>query len=815
MVNTHLIYRLAGLVFIVLLSFACSPTRRLQENEILLTKNIVKQEGENRKEKDDISNYIQLKPNTRVFGLFRFHLQVYNIPNPNRLAKRKQKQLEKLAIKNDSIQAYNDRLPEGAKLKKFKKEHILFGEWLQKIGEQPVLLDTYKVEKSTQQLELYAQNKGFLRAQVRDSVVVKKKKAKVYYIINRGPLYFVDSIAYDIPNPSLDYYHVQSKVLLKKGMRYDVNILDKERDRLTQLYRNKGYYLFKKEYIRYEADSLKSPLHISIKLQVLNPNISYNEGDSIRFIKEHRRFRISDIHVITNYQLGKVTEIQQEFKPPKSDYIFHYGNKLLYNYKILSRCIFFSRGSLYSVTDEEKTERSFADLRNFKYINMRFIPRIDEKSENDWLDGYIELTPTARQSIGVDLQGTNTEGNLGVSAGISYQNKNIFRGAEILDFRVNAGLEIQVIQGDSSIIKDSKNPFNTIEFGAQLSLLMPRFLLPIRISSVPKWVKPKTRITFSFNYQQRPDYSRFISSFIFGYEWNQSINRTDILIRHAYNPIELSLISIDPDTSFSKYIDNINDQFVRNSFRNHFILAGSYTFLFNNQQVSKHKDFIFFRFNAQLGGNLLNLISIIGKDEPIDDYHTVFGIRYAQYVRGEADLRYYKSSNPRHVLAFRLFAGVGFPYGNSKVLPFEKSFFIGGANDLRAWLPRTLGPGSYSGLDSGRVDQVGDVKLLTSVEYRFKIWRFLEAALFADAGNIWLIKADNDRPNGEFKFNRFYEEFALGAGAGIRLNLGFFIFRVDLAVPLRDPTKPLGERWVITKFTADKLRLNIGIGYPF
>ncbi|MBE2246748.1 MAG: BamA/TamA family outer membrane protein [Candidatus Competibacteraceae bacterium] len=809
------IYFSIGILIAVLGLFSCSPTRRLHENEYLLTRNIIIQEGENKKEKDEIGEYVQQKPNTKVFGLFRFHLQVYNIPNPSRLTTRKERQREKIALKNDSIQAYNDRLPEGAKLKKLKKDKVLFGEWLQKIGEQPVILDSFKTEKSIHQLELYAKTKGFLRAEVRDSVVVKKKKAKVYYIINRGPAYQIDSITYDIPNPSLDYYHERSKSLLKKGMRYDMEILDKERDRLTQIYKDKGYYLFKKEFIRYEADTLQHPLRATIKLQVLDPNISYKDGDSIRTITEHRRFRISDIHVITNYQFGKTADQQQTITPVKSDYTFHYGEKLRYNHKILSRCIHFSRGGMYNLKDEEKTERAFFDLRNFKYINIRYVPRIDNKSENDWLDCYIELTPTARQSFGVDLQGTNTEGNLGVSIGTSYQNKNIFKGAEILDFRINAGLEIQVIQGDSTIIKDSKNPFNTIEIGAQLSLLMPRFLLPIRISSVPKWAKPKTRITFSFNYQQRPDYSRFISSFIFGYEWNQSINRTDVLIRHGYNPIELSLISINPDSSFSKYIDKIQDQFVRNSFRNHFILAGSYTFLFNNQQVSKFKDFIFFRFNAQLGGNLLNLISLVGKDVPIDDYHTVFGIRYAQFVRGEADFRYYKIFNIRHTLAFRFFAGVGLPFGNSKVLPFEKSFFIGGANDLRAWLPRTLGPGSFSGLDSGRVDQVGDIKLLTNIEYRFKIWRFLEAAVFADAGNIWLIRADNDRPNGEFRFDRFYEEFALGAGAGIRLNLGFFIFRLDLAIPLRDPTKPIGERWVVSKLKSDQLRINIGIGYPF
>lgn len=802
-------------VAFVWLATACSPTRRLRENEYLLVRNVVIQEGENKKERDNIRDYIQQKPNTKVLGIFRFYLQLYNLPNPTKLTENKQKQRERIRQQNEKIKIYNSQLELGKKKRKLKKEKILFGEWLQNIGEPPVLLDSFQIEKSKKQMQLYAQSKGFFRATVRDSVVIKGKKAKVFYFVNRGPAYFIDSIQTDIPNPSLDYYASSSKSLLKPGMKYDRDKLDKERERLTTLFRDKGYYLFKKEFIRYEADSLQNPFHMKLKMKILNPDYTYSVGDSLKVINEHRKFMYRNVKIYTNFQFGQRDSVAIE---PKilGNYEFYPKDKLKFKPKILSRSIFFSKWGIFSIRDEEKTKHAFADLRNFRYINIYYVPEITMQGDYDMLDCIIELSPSPKHNLGAELQGTNTEGNLGVSMGLSYQNRNVFKGAEILEFRVNGGMEINVIQGDSTTIKQSgNNPFNTVEAGALLSLITPRFLFPIPVNRIAKWVRPKTRFSFSFNYQQRPDFTRYISGFAFGYEWNQSINRSDVYIKHAYNPVEISVISIDPDSSFIKYIESVNDQFVKNSFRNHFIWGASYTFLFNNQQLSQFKDFIFFRFNAQLGGNLNNLISSIGQDQPVDGYHTIFGIRYAQYLRGEFDIRYYKIFNSKHNLALRAFAGVGIPYGNSLVLPFEKSFFIGGANDLRAWLPRTLGPGSFAGLDSGRVDQVGDIKLLANLEYRFKIYQFLEGALFMDAGNIWLIREDNDRLNGNFVWDRFYREFALGGGAGVRLNLGFFIFRVDVAVPFRDPNKPLAERWVISNLKLNQVRINIGIGYPF
>lgn len=810
---------------ITVLLFSCSPTRRLTENQYLLTANkVVELKKLKKNEKDDIQEYIQQKPNRKVFGFYRFYLQLYNLPNPDKLDS-----LRELREKNTNanLNNWNDTVKTKKKnyfknLKdtirsEYNKTYLMIGEWLQKIGEPPALLDSFKIDKTVDQLTKYAQNKGFFQVKVRDSVVTKNQKAKVYYIIDRGPAYYIDSIKYDVSNSIiLDIIQQnQKKSFLKKGMKYDLGLFDEERERITKILRNQGFFLFRKDFIRFEIDTTLGNQHLQLKLQIKDPELQYlQEGDTLSVTK-HKQFLIRNIYVIPKYQLKEEQYYRDTIK--YKDYQFLFNNKINFNPKVLSQSVFFLKNQFFNTRAEEKTQRGLADLRNFKYIHIRYEPEFSEKTY-DVVDCYIELSPSPKQNLGVELQGTNTEGNLGVSLSSSYQNKNLFKGAEILEFKIMAGAEVQVLQGDSANIDYNKfGPFNTLELGAQLSLVTPRFLFPINISKVKKRARPKTRTTLSVNFQSRPDYDRIVGSLQFGYEWQSTNMANTYSIKHIFNAGEASLIKIWKGDSFASFINQIDDQFVINSFTDHYIQGMSYTFIYSNQDINNPgKSFLFLRANGQIGGNLLNLISFIGKDQPIDGYHTVFGgIRYAQYARMDVDFRFYGKITPAHTIATRAYIGIGVPYGNSTVLPFEKSFFTGGANDLRAWLPRTLGPGSYHDTTTGRVDQIGDIKILVNAEYRFKIYRFIEGAIFADFGNIWLIREDANRPNGNFDFSRFWNEFALGSGVGLRLNFNFFIFRLDVAMPFRDPTKPEGERWVISNLEFKDVRWNIGIGYPF
>jgi outer membrane protein assembly factor BamA len=804
------------IISLIGLGASCSPTRRLMDGEYLLVKNVVVESKPLKKsERDDISDYVLPKTNKKFLGFWRFYLQIYNLPNPDKLALKKEQQLTRLNDKNQKIADYNATVTNPKKYKKYKKEQLLFGEWLQKNGEPPVLLDSVKIKKSKELLTNYAQNKGFFQAWVSDSVVFKKKKATVIYTVHRGPSYYIDTLEYKINHPSIDFY-IQSnlsKSKLKIPMKYDLQKLDEERVRITETLKNSGYYFFVKDYLKYKADTVTNTGEVRMSMKLENPNFSYIQKknglpDTVK-ITEHKKFKINEIYIIPNYQIDS-TNIFSVDTVKYKDYTFIFYNKKNYNPKIISRNIFFEKDQYYSIINEQKTQKALSELRNFKYINISY-KAIHTDDKDDLLNCIINLSPMPKQVLGVEAQGTNTAGNLGLSVATSYVNKNLFKGAEYFEFKFYGGAEVSIVNISNAINNSVLGPFNTFEVGAQASLLANRFLFPIKIDKVPKWVKPKTRFSLAFNFQTRPDYSRTVGSINFGYEWSSS-NR----IKHILNPAEISYVSVLKTDTFAKYINSIGDQFVLNSFISHYIQGASYTFLYNSLELNARKDFIFFRGNLQWAGNILGLVSKIGNDVPdAEGYHTVLGnIRYAQYIRTELDFRYYLHPHKYHSFAFRAFFGIGIPYGNSVVMPFEKAFFIGGSNDLRAFLPRTMGPGAYIDNNVARVDQVGDVKILVNAEYRGKIYRFVEGALFADFGNIWLLRPDAYRPGGEFT-GKFIEELAFGAGAGIRLNFGFFIFRFDVALPFRDPRQPAGSRWVIANLTPKMIQYNVAVGYPF
>jgi outer membrane protein assembly factor BamA len=806
---------------------SCSPTRRLKPNEYLLKKQSIFEAPPSERYADNIGELLSPPPNKKLFGIWRFYLQLHELPNPEKVAQKR----AQLDARRDSLnvrirQKNEHRVKAGKSPKKLKSESPTFNEWLMKIGEAPVILDSSRVERNKKQLQQFLKNHGYFQAQVQDSIVFnpKGKKAEVIYVINRGPAYKINRINSDIEDPTLDWLNEKHRYLsrfnLKPGeeIRFDLDAMDAERERLSSIFRNAGYYLMDKNDILFWADTLKQSEKVELTLTIANPNarIAY-KGDSIT-LNHHPRFIIGNVRIATHDGIDKSGN-QLADSLQFNDFSLHFNRKPEIRPRPLSRSLYVHRGGLYHPRNEERTRTALNDLKIFRYVHLRFKPSISGE-RIDTLNAEIELAPLAHQSISTDLQGTNTDGNLGVSLGAAYTNRNIFKGAEILEFRINAGAEIQVLQGDSLNVKQAGIPFNTLELGGQLSLSTPRFLAPFSLS---KWAKPRTRALLSLNYQNRPDYDRTVSTFLFGYEWLEPpskkpwVNRNYSLF-YQVNLAEISLININKTAAFEQFLEQTGDLFVKNSFRQHYIQATSLTVSFSRNSRRKNGPRLFTRFNVQAGGNLLSLGYQLFSPQSADTLgqFSIFGIRFAQYFRSEVDMRYFFPIAPKFQFAFRGFIGFGRAFGNTQVLPFEKSFFAGGANDLRAWLPRSLGPGSYQQSASGRVDQVGEIKLLGQAEYRFPIYGYLEGALFADFGNIWLSRPDPNRPQGEFLWDRFWHEFALGSGLGLRLNLGFFIFRADFAIPMRDPTQNADQRWVITRLKLpEDLRINIGIGYPF
>jgi len=354
--------------------------------------------------------------------------------------------------------------------------------------------------------------------------------------------------------------------------------------------------------------------------------------------------------------------------------------------------------------------------------------------------------------------------------------------------------------------------FNTIELGVSAGITFPQFLIPIKPELLSKKFKPRTTISIGYNYQHQQHYDRHISNINFGYSWMQSTK-----IKHVLNPVEISLVKVYTDAYFDSVMNAEQDNRLKNQYTDHMVAGLKYTFSFSSQEISKLKDFIYIRANFETGGNLIYAFNkILNTPKPDSGGFKIFGLPYAQYVRPDIDFRYYNLYPNNFSLVYRFYGGIGIPYGNSTLLPFEKAFFAGGANGMRGWRMYTLGPGSYNNPGSSETfNQIGDIQLEANAEYRFPIYGWIRGALFADVGNIWLLQDSKDLPGGKFTFPGFLTEFGVDAGFGIRLDFDFFIFRLDPAIPLYVPSYPTGDRWYFNKMQIKDIIWNFGIGYPF
>jgi len=399
---------------------------------------------------------------------------------------------------------------------------------------------------------------------------------------------------------------------------------------------------------------------------------------------------------------------------------------------------------------------------------------------------------------------------LGVAGNFIYQSRNLFKGAEIFKFKISGAMEIQKLLNKNAV--EEQNTFlifNTIETGAEVGLDIPKFLIPVKQERFSKYFKPKTTINSGIRFQQRPDFTRYILNATFGYEWKESQTK-----RHILYPADINSVKIKTTEAFQSTIDAINDPKILNSYKDHLTMALKYSFIFNNQQVNKKHKFNYFRGNFETSGNLLRLSNNIFKNsESIEGVYHVFNIQYAQYLRADMDFRQYFIFNEFNTLVLRGVIGGGLAYGNSTVLPFEKSFFSGGANSIRAWKIYSLGPGAYR--DTINLNKTGDINLEGNIEYRFPIYRYLKGAFFIDVGNTWVNKKNPLMPDAEFKIKRFYKEIAIGTGFGARFDFSFFILRVDMAIPLRDPSKTGSGKWLFNDLSSQSVNFNLGIGYPF
>jgi outer membrane protein assembly factor BamA len=803
---------------------ACNPARKLKQGEYLLNKNYVI-DKDTKIDKSDIETYIKQKPNRKIFVAFRFHLWLHNLVNEDRV-KRKRILFEKKIEKRNKR-----RVNKGKKEKKNNRQ--LLGEWLLNISEPPVIYDSLLSEKSAKQIKLFLNNKGYFISTAKDSVHYKRrKKVDVYYKINASEPYTINKLDYKIPDELVKYYVLSdtSNTLIKRTSNYDVDVLQQERERIANELNNNGYYLFTKDYIYYAIDTNIGNKKVNVTLGIKNFVRKYSDNSDSIIETPHQRFYVNKIFIQPDFISKKMDGTPKDTTVAEDYYILH-TQKLRYKTRVLLNSVFIRKG-LYQLKDVDDTYKRLSDLKAFKTINIFFVP-----DKGDYLNCYIQLSPILKQSFTIETEVKNTSGNPGIGGSIVYQNRNLFKGAEVLELRLKVGVEAQKIFNDKAInsgIGDPVKQFNTVEIGPEGNIYIPRFLIPFKKIKPSKNSNPRTIFTSSFIYQGRPQYYRYIANLSFSYTWKETATK-----RHTVTPLMLNSVKVNLQPAFSQYLtESVHDLYVINSFSNHLSTTTRYSFSYNEQEIKKLGSFSFFKFNAESSGNILR-----GMYDMINSFHPntfiknskgeyqLFDVIYSQYLRTDADYRYYYNVNEISKIVFRIAAGIGKPLKNFPQLPFERSFYSGGANGIRAWQSHTLGPGSYADDGLFSFDQFGDGQLEGNIEYRFNIFKMLNGAVFMDGGNTWLRVPAANRPGGDFQLDRFYKEIAVGSGIGLRFDFNFFIIRFDLGLKVRDPQFSESKRWVINNLFNPEWKnnyrlthnnskygffaFNIGIGYPF
>jgi len=753
--------------------FSCRPARHIPEGSHLLDRYRIEAPS-NDIDRDELRAYVRQKPNKRILGL-RFHLWLHNIANPER-----------------------DGWPHN---------------WLRRIGEGPVLYDPFVTNRSSAQIEQYLRNKGYYKAGVEDDVRLRRKRARVTYIVEPREPYHLASVGYNFEDEGLREVILADTAnsLIKPGVIFDVDILQDERSRIEEYLNNRGYFNFSREHVYFNADTTMGNMSVDITIGISRFRKRLEDGKFISL--PHQKYRIGNVFIMPSFSPREAIDRQDDYYRDLDTLVFRemyylYRDEMPVNPRVLAQSNFLLPGEIYRKENVDRTYRHLFALRLHRLVNLRFAESQESVSDTlDYrlLDAWIQLTPFNMQSYTVELEGTNSSGDFGFGGNVMYQHRNIFGGGEIFDFRVKGSVE--------TLNEYYTRSFrNTYEYGAEAVLQFPRFLLPIRSISFVRRYNPRTNLSLAYNYQLRPDYTRTIANARFGYSW-----RGTEYTRHTVSPVELNLVRLPFSTPLFDSI--INYYNLEASFRNHMVSETNYSFTFNNQDIRRASDFFYFRFNAETAGNILAAISHQAERPKKDGHYQLFGTEFAQYFKTDIDFRYYRMLYGDNSVVYRFFAGAGLPYGNSAALPFEKKYFAGGANSIRAWQVRSLGPGSFhEATDRSFPNRTADIKLEANIEYRFNLFWLMEGALFLDAGNIWAIDDNDKREGALFRLNSFYNDIAVGTGFGLRFDFSFFIFRFDMGLKLRDPAELPDKRWIPLnrRFSfADDVAFNIGIGYPF
>ncbi len=852
-----------SLLFLVTVLGSCNTLKKVGENELLLKKNSIYADSVEVND-PQIESLIVQEPNRTILG-YPLRLNLYNLAKQNpdssyqswlhRKEKREQRLIDLLSKKQV------DRLGESFLVSGLS-------EWLKKTGEEPVILDTVKTRRTLERLKAYYGSKGYFNNNTTYEIdtIAKKRRATVDYMIDLGEPFIIDTVSQQIASKAVDsiYSLNTEESFVKKGNRFDLSDFSAERERLSTLFRNTGVYNFQESSISYDIATDTTKLADDQKMNIeLNIDNFKKRGDSAITTTPYKVYRFNRINIYTDYLFDERDQEQRFIR--YGDYTIFYRNKLRFNAKTLANAVFFEKDSVYREIDRTRTYRQITNLGVFKYPTITPVAN----DENATLDTNIYLAPRSRYSLGMSFELTRSNiQQIGLALNPSLQARNLFGGAENLSItgRVSIG------NSNDQSITDNRF-FNIQEFGADANLDIPSIWFPFYDTNkiIPSYTLPRTRVSLGTSFQKNIGLDKQAFNTILGYNWipsdfikhniellniqfvrNVNTDRFFNVYRNSYSQLNdiasaemyvnnpaLSQFfepregSQDPrliipsgttgftdavlnrqlstTTSDLQAVSRIEERRQRLT-ENNLIFASNYTLNLTSRNGLTDNNFYQFRFRLESAGNLLSgVANLIHFNKNENGNRLIFGVPYSQYLKSEFDYVKYWSLSRTNVLALRSFFGIAIPYGNSTSIPFVRSYFAGGANDIRAWSPYSLGP--------GRTDAINDfneanLKLTLSLEYRFPLFGSLKGAFFADAGNIWNVFDNVEDPAATFTGIGSLEDIALGTGFGIRYDFNYFVLRADLGFKTYNPANKISERW-LGDFNFKNAVLQIGINYPF
>ncbi|HLZ16278.1 MAG TPA: BamA/TamA family outer membrane protein, partial [Cyclobacteriaceae bacterium] len=787
---------------------SCLSSKRLQENQKLLYRQTTEApEGfsqDGLKELHVQKTNRRIKPSRISIGVGLYYLGLKHFSKKRFIAKKQKSEAKfdrKIAAtkkqKRIANLQYRKQNKSDAITKKIDNGN-LFMQW----GEPMTIFDTAAMRLTKARMETYLFNRGYFQVHVKAGYKdLKKKRVAVLYTIQPGPLFTYDTIFYNIPDRTVSglVRKYQGLSLIKKGDAYSQDKLGKERDRIDQLLKDHGYYDFSKQYIDFSIDTSAKKNKVRLAMEIPNPA---KRG-------YHKQFIVDSVNFTTDVAVtGK--ENKKRLSVSYHNITFN-SYEDLYSRKILAQRVFIVKDSLYSRTKTYNTQRQLANLDNFKFVNLNY------DTTGGRFVANLFTSPLDRYSWGNEAGMTVTQGFPGPYISSNFKKRNVFGGLEILEINGRFGFE-----GVAAVTSEG-GFYRSTEASGNASVTFPQFLFPFRSPAAFRYARnnPRTKILGGYTYTDRPEYQRSITTLSATYTWD--LQRR---LQFSFSPATLNVINStisDPFRATLQHLDSLGNKLI-NAFKPSYVSSMIFSMTWNNNYGVAQKSSTFVRTTLESGGTLLNLYSPkFIRDQGLEPY---------QYFRVSFDFRKNVVVTKASSFAYRFNSGLGYAYSPNKVLPYEKNFFAGGSNGIRAWRPRRLGLGSdpppvsknisSNGYFDYSFEKPGQLLLEASVEWRQKLIGFVNYAFFVDAGNVWALQTTNNA-NASFAFNKFYKEIGVGTGLGLRFDFTFLILRFDVGIKAWDPARPVDHRFVLwdARFAKpyninhEPVIYNIGIGYPF